>query len=169
MPPEEDDQDVEFRFYQDYPWYAVLPRWLLLGIAFGLGIYVLFQLKNYLAYLYILYGATCLTLILPLSRCVYCGYHGRFCPSGFGKIAAYLFPKNDESQYSAKYLYFTLTYPFWLFPGLVGLIQVLRVRTYMSLILLLAYLLTLFLERVFLRTMGCRNCRQRKICPGIPF
>lgn len=169
MFPEEEKTDEEFKFCQDYYWYIVLFRWLFLGLAFGLGIYILLQLKDYLAYIYVFYGAICLTLILPLTRCVYCYYHGRVCDSGFGKIAAYLFAKEDESKYPSKYVYFSLTYPFWLFPGLIGLIQVLRERSLESMIVFLAFLLTLFLERVFLKIAGCKNCHQRKICPGVPF
>ena len=169
MVPEEEKSDEEFKFCQDYRWYIVLLRWLFLGTAFGLGIYILFHLEDYLAYIYVFYGVICLTLVLPLSRCVYCYYHGRVCDSGFGKIAAYLFPKNDESKYPSKYVYFSLTYPFWLFPGLIGFAQVLRERSLECLILFLAFLLALFLERVFLKIAGCRNCHQRRICPGVPF
>jgi hypothetical protein len=169
MLPEEEKKEEEFKFYQDYPLSIILLRWFFLGIAFGLGIYILFQFKEILAYAYILYGAICLTLILPLSRCVYCYYHGRLCDSGFGKIAAYLFPKDEESKYTSKYVYFSLTYPFWLLPGLFAFFQVLRRRSWEALIIFLAFLLILLLERVFLKAAGCKKCYQRKICPGVPF
>ena len=169
MVPEEEKRTEEFQFYHDYPLYTVLLRWLFLAVAFGLGIYILLKFKDILAYIYVFYGAICLTLILPLSRCVYCYYHGRRCDSGFGKVAAYLFPKGDESRYPAKYVYFSLTYLFWLFPGLLGLIHLLRKRSSEALLIFLAFLLALLLERVILRKLGCKNCHQREICPGIPF
>jgi hypothetical protein len=169
MSPEQEKKNEEFRFYENYPIAIVLIRWLFLGAAFVLGIYILFQFKDILAYIYIFYGALCLMLILPLSRCVYCYYHGRVCDCGFGKVASYLFPKNDESQYSSGYVYFALTYPFWLFPAFFGFIQILRERSLKALIVFLAFLLVLLLERVFLKIAGCRNCHQRKTCPGVPF
>jgi hypothetical protein len=169
MLPEEEKRNEEFKFYRDYPLCIVLLRWLFFAVAFGLGIYILLKFKDILAYIYIFYGAICLTLILPLSRCVYCYYHGRRCDSGFGKVAAYLFPKSDESQYPSKYVYFSLTYLVWLFPGLLGFIQVLRTRSFDALVIFLAFLVALFLERVLLKNLGCKNCHQRKICPGIPF
>lgn len=169
MLPEEEKRNEEFKFYQDYPVFTVLLRWLFLGIAFALGVYILLKFEAILAYIYVFYGAICLTLILPLSRCVYCFYHGRCCDSGFGKVAAYLFPKSDESQYASKYVYFTLTYLFWLLPGIVGFVQVLRRRSLPVLLIFLAFLLALLLERVVLKNLGCKNCHQREICPGVPF
>jgi hypothetical protein len=169
MSPDEDKKNNEFKFCENYSLFVVLIRWLFLGAAFGLGIYILFQFKEILAYIYIFYGVLCLMLILPLSRCVYCYYHGKVCDCGFGKVASYLFPKNDESRYKSKYVYFSLTYLFWIFPVLMGLIQVLRERSLKALIVILAFLLVLFLERTFLRVAGCKNCHQREICPGVPF
>ncbi len=169
MLPEEQKTNEEFKFYHDYPLSTVLLRWLFLGAAFGLGIYILLKFEPVLAYIYVFYGAICLTLILPLSRCVYCYYHGRRCDCGFGKVAAYLFPKKDESQYNSKYAYFTLTYLFWLLPGLLGFIQVLRKKSLLALLVFLGFLLALLLERVVLKNLGCKNCHQREICPGIPF
>ncbi|MGB2696747.1 MAG: hypothetical protein WBD28_02670 [Candidatus Zixiibacteriota bacterium] len=169
MSQEQEKKNEEFKFYENYPLPIVLIRWLFLGAAFVLGIYILFQFKDILAYIYIFYGALCLMLILPLSRCVYCYYHGRVCDCGFGKVASYLFPKNDEAQYSSRYVYFALTYPIWLFPAFLGFIQILRQRSLKALIVFLAFLLVLFLERVFLKIAGCRNCHQRKTCPGVPF
>jgi hypothetical protein len=169
MFPEEEIKNEEFKFYENYPLFTIFLRWLLLGAAFGLGIYILFQIKDILAYFYILYGILCLMLVLPLSRCVYCYYHDRICDCGFGKVASFLFPKNDESKYKSKYVYFSLTYPFWFFPALFGIIQILRERSLKALIIFLVFILILLLERIFLRFAGCKNCHQRNICPGVPF
>jgi hypothetical protein len=89
-------QAGEFAFCENYPKPIIIIRWIILLLAFALGIYALLQFHHMLAIVYIVYSVIALTLILPLSRCVSCFYHGKFCNTGWGKMAAYLFRKGDE-------------------------------------------------------------------------
>ncbi|MCJ7508602.1 MAG: hypothetical protein MUO85_07725 [candidate division Zixibacteria bacterium] len=157
-------------FYcKDYPWHIIILRWIILSIIFALGIYIIYQLNQMLAWLYILYSIFGLTLILPLSRCVYCYYHNRWCNTGWGKIAAYLFNKGDEGKYVSKYPYAILLYPLWLFPLLLGMILLVRYRNLISLVLLLAYILLLVIEKLILRFAACVKCHEKAFCPALPF
>ena len=156
-------------FCEDHPWYVILLRWMILTIIFALGIYILYQLNQMMVWLYILYSVFGLTLVLPLARCVYCYYHNKWCNTGWGKLAAYLFKKGDEEKYVPKYPFAILLYPLWLFPLLVGFVLLLRQRNLFSLMLLLAYVLFLYLEKLILRFVACPHCHQRSFCPALPF
>jgi len=163
------EPNKEQYFCKDYPWYIILLRWVFTSIIFALGIYISYHLNQMLSLVYVIYCVFGLTLVLPLSRCIYCYYHGRWCNTGWGKIAGYLFNKGDEEKYLGKFPFSILLYPFWLLPLLVGALQVLRQRNLVSLALFLGYGLLLFLEKVILKLVACQNCRQRTFCPALPF
>ncbi len=155
--------------FSDYPKFVILGRLILLGLVFSSGIYVFYQLKSELSFIYIFYSLVAIGLILPLSRCVFCFYHGRFCNLGWGKVAGFLFPKRPEDNFTSGYAYMLFIYPIWVFPLLGTVFQVLRFRNFFWLVFSAGYVLLLFLEKVYLKKAGCRFCSQKKVCPGVPF
>jgi hypothetical protein len=165
----EKDKTFEPAFYENYPKRIIVVRWIILLIAFALGIYFLIGLKEMLAIIYIIYTIMALTLILPLSRCVNCFYHGKFCNTGWGRIAAYLFKKGDESKYVEHYNYAIFLHLLWLLPLLVGLLQLVRKRNIGILVILVIYVFVLFVEKVVLKKLCCKRCHQREFCPALPF
>lgn len=167
-----------FIFCDTYPKHVIIIRWIILISAFALGIYILSDIKDFLGVVYVIYSLVALTLILPLSRCVSCFYHGKLCNTGWGKVAAYLFPKNMnrvvytkgvESKYIEHYNYAILIHLLWLVPLLGSLFQVLRKRAMIVLILFLVYLFILLLEKIVLKKLACKRCHQREFCPALPF
>ncbi len=162
-------QAGEFSFCEDFPKSIIIIRWIILLFAFALGVYVLLRLHYMLAIVYIVYSMIALTLILPLSRCVNCFYHGRFCNTGWGKIAAYLFRKGDESKYVDRYDYAIFLHLLWLIPLLAAALKAVRRRNILALAIFAAYLLTLFVEKIILKKLCCRRCHQRDFCPALPF
>jgi len=155
--------------FSEYPKRIILGRLLFLFIIFGSGIYVFYQLKAELSFIYIFYCLLAISLVLPLSRCIFCSYHGKYCNTGWGKIAGYLFPKRDEDKFSSGYDYMLFIYPVWGFPLLGTLVQLVRFRNFFWLIFSGAYIFVLFLEKVYLKNSACRFCSQKMICPGVPF
>ena len=162
-------QAVEFSFCENYPKHVIIIRWIVLSIAFGLGIYILLGFHYMLAIIYIIYSVITLTLILPLSRCVSCFYHGKLCNTGWGKIAAYLFKKGDESKYVEHYNYAIFLHLLWLIPLLVALLQSVRQRDLFALSIFVIYLFILFVEKIILKKLCCKRCHQREFCPAVPF
>ena len=168
----------KFIFCDTYPKHVIIIRWIILMVAFALGIYILADIKDLLGVVYVIYSLTALTLILPLSRCVSCFYYGKACNTGWGKVAAYLFPKGmnhmahtkgDESKYIEHYNYAILLHLLWMVPLLAAFFQLLRKRNMLVLIIFLAYLVILLLEKVVLKKLACLRCRQREFCPALPF
>ncbi|KPL00518.1 MAG: hypothetical protein AMJ91_04355 [candidate division Zixibacteria bacterium SM23_73_3] len=162
-------ENENFAFCHTYPKYVIIIRWIILGVAFALGVYILLDLKEALGVLYVIYSVAALTLVLPLSRCVSCYYHGKACHTGWGKVAAYLFPKEDESKFVAHYSYAIFLHLLWLIPLLASFFQLLRKRDVLALIIFFSYLLILLMERITLKKLACARCHQREFCPAIPF
>jgi hypothetical protein len=177
----------KFVFCDAYPKHVIIIRWIILIAAFALGIYILSGIKDLFGVVYVIYSLIALTLILPLSRCVSCFYHGKLCNTGWGKVAAYLFPKGmnhvvdtkgmnhmihakvDESKYVEHYNYAILLHLLWLIPLLGSFFQLLRKRGMIVLILFIAYLFILLLEKIVLKKLACKRCHQREFCPALPF
>jgi hypothetical protein len=162
-------QAGEFSFCESYPKSVIVVRWIILLLAFALGIYALLKLHYMLAILYIIYSIMALTLVLPLSRCVSCFYHGKLCNTGWGKTAAYLFKKGDESKYVYHYNYAIFLHLLWLVPLLAALLQVVRKRDFFALSVLGIYVFVLFMEKLTLKRLCCKRCHQRNFCPAVPF
>ena len=165
-------------FCHTYPKYVIIIRWIILVVTFALGTYILTDIKVLFGVGYAIYSLIALTLILPLSRCVNCFYHGKVCNTGWGKVAAYLFPrgmnhvvntKEDESKYVEHYNYAIFLHLLWLVPLLGSFFQLLRKRGMIVLILFLAYLFILLLEKIVLKKLACKRCHQREFCPALPF
>jgi cell division protein FtsW (lipid II flippase) len=159
----------KFSFCENYPKHITTIRWIILLLAFGLGIYVLLGLHYLLAIIYIVYSLVALTLILPLSRCASCFYHGKFCNTGWGKIAAYLSEKGDESKYVDHYNYAIFLHLLWLIPLLIALLQLVRQKDLFALSIFVIYLFILFAEKIILKKLCCKRCHQREFCPAVPF
>jgi len=164
-----EEKNQKCTFYSSYPFSIILLRWIFSGALFSWGVYIFIDLKESLAYLYVLYGVASLTLFLPLSRCIHCYYHGKSCNVGWGKIAGYLFPKEDETKYKEKHSYYILIYPLWLFPGLVSFFQLLLKRNLKYLIIFFGFMGIWFIGKLFLKWVCCGRCYQRNFCPAVPF
>jgi hypothetical protein len=165
----QESREQNLKFCDNYPKSVIVVRWIILGVAFALGVYILWGIKDVLGLLYVLYSILTLTLILPLSRCASCFYHGKACNTGWGKVAAYLFPKGDESKYVDNYSYAIFTHFLWLIPLLGGFFRLLRDRSLLALCLLGGYVFVLFMEKIILKKLACVRCHQREFCPAVPF
>jgi len=163
------NEAIEFTFCENYPKHIIVFRWIILLIAFALGIYILLGLNDALAIIYVIYSVIALNLILPLSRCVSCFYHGKVCNTGWGKIAGYLFEKGDESKYVDDYNYAIFLHLLWVVPLLVAFLQLVRKRNILALSIFLIYIFILFVEKIILKKMCCKRCHQREFCPALPF
>jgi hypothetical protein len=167
-----DDQanrQEDFVFCESYPKFVIVIRWIVLAGAFALGIYILTSIKELLGLAYIIYSLVVLTLILPLSRCSSCFYHGKACNTGWGKVAAYLFPKGDESKFDHHYDYAIFIHLLWILPLLASFFQLVRARNLLALAVFGVYLFVLLLEKIVLKKLACSRCRQREFCPAVPF
>ncbi|MDH4223176.1 MAG: hypothetical protein OEV55_06495 [candidate division Zixibacteria bacterium] len=154
--------------FSEYPRSIILGRLFLLILIFSSGIFVFYQLKIELSYLYIFYSLLSISLILPLSRCVHCTYHGKYCNIGWGKVAGFLFPRKEEDNFTSGYDYMLFIYPIWFLPLLASLLQLSRFRNLFWLAFSCIYIILLLIEKVYLKNLCCKFCSQKKTCPGVP-
>ena len=156
-------------YCETYPAGVIIARWVILTIAFILGIFILSRIKPALGIIYALYALYALTLVLPRSRCVNCYYYGRACNTGWGKVAAYLYGKGEESRYTEHYAYAVFLHLLWIIPLLASFFKLILAKSTFYVIFVLVYVLVLWLEKVALKRWACRRCHQREFCPALPF
>ena len=84
--------------YDDFPVRILLLNLVELLAALVLGAILVAQLGWWAV---LLYGAIgCLGLILSLAYgCTRCGYYGRVCGLGLGRIASHLFSQRDQGEF----------------------------------------------------------------------
>jgi len=164
-----ENKEQSFFYYKSYPWFIIFLRLISLFSFFILGLYILLDFKEVFAYLWVLYGIFCLTLVLPLSRCVHCFYYGKFCNTLWGKVSACLFEKKDEKGYVKKSSFYILTYPLWMLPEVLVFFELLIKKNLKYLILFCAFILLWFLSKLFLRWACCKRCHLKDFCPEVPF
>jgi hypothetical protein len=156
-------------YCETYPRGVIIARWIILTLAFVLGVFILYRIKPTIGIIYVLYALYALTLVLPLSRCVNCFYFGRACNTGWGKVAGYLYGKGDESRYEEHYGYAIFLHLLWMVPVLASFFKLITEKSLFYLLFFLVYLLVLWLEKVGLKKLACRRCHQRDFCPALPF
>ena len=117
--------------------------------------------------LYVLYGMTG-SLWIILFLCPYCRRYGtRSCPSGYGRIAAKLRPRQADSRFAEKFKkHIPVIVPLWFIPPIFGVIFEIRHFDWLLLVLLAAFAVDAFIVLPLTsKKHGCGNCPQRNDCP----
>jgi hypothetical protein len=154
---------------EDFSRNIVFLRRLFLLIEAALATYFVISFKLELGVFFIAYGVVCLFLLLPLIRCVRCGYFGKRCSIGWGKWVAGIFPRDELSPPDAYYGYTMLFWPLRALPILLAVKSILDgIMGKFSLIphgLFGLYFIVLYLGRRFYRARACPLCLQKTNCP----
>jgi hypothetical protein len=152
-----------------YPWRIILIRWFLLAVEGGIAIYLISSIRLELVVFYIAYGVISLFLLLPLIRCVRCGYYGKRCNFGWGRWVARFFTYDDKNPYASFYGYTIIFWPLRLLPIIAGIRTIPTVifdqPTFLPHGLFVIYIVVMILHRLFYRGAACTRCHQRDICP----
>ncbi len=130
--------------------------------ALGGSVWGLIAAGAYLAYG--LMGAFWIMIFV----CPFCGYwNTRFCPCGYGRIAAKFCKKKPIECFSEKFKkHIPVIVPLWLIPVLVGVPLVIRSFSWTLLVLLVVFALDAFVVLPLVSTKhGCKECPQRDTCP----
>jgi len=139
---------------------------ILLGaVIFFTGLETLFGTVT--AGLYILYGIVGAFWII-IFVCPYCHYFDtRFCPCGYGRIAAKLRPKKDEVLFIEKFRKnIPVIVPLWIAPIVAGVIFLILNFSLGKLALMIFFAINSFIILPLVSTKyGCAHCPQRDTCP----
>ena len=117
--------------------------------------------------LYVLYGILG-TFWIIVFVCPYCHYYDtRFCPCGYGRIAAKVRVKHDDSLFMRKFRkHIPVIFPLWIAPVATGLTFLILSFSLWMLILIALFAVNSFVILPLLSTRyGCAHCPQRAECP----
>ena len=149
-----------------YPWGLIIFRWIICGSIFALGFYIFNKFNQMAAIVYSIYAVFGVLFILPLSKCRNCSWYGKRCQIGWGKIAAFLFPRGEEEDFRSTLHFNLLLTIVWILPSLLALLKLLTERSLHWLIIFGLTLLLPFLKRWTRKGLACRRCPHRKLCNG---
>jgi len=159
------------RTYDRYPIWIVLVCTLVSWMIYAVGGYVLARVWIWLVVPYLVYS---LWLELRLLRvaCADCGYYGRLCAFGKGKLCALALKRGDTRRFSARDISWAHMIP----DLLVSLIPLLFGTGFLVLtgwdwliggLLFLLVILASGVTGAVRGSLACRYCRQRELgCPA---
>jgi hypothetical protein len=152
-----------------YPYRIIFTRWFFAAAEMGLASYFVFSFHFQLGFLFLIYGLVCVFVLLPLIRCVRCGYYGKRCNFGWGVMISRLFPKAEGESFFSAYGYTVLIWPLRIIPLGVGFLRIIDGFMggfhFVPQGLLGIYLLVMIIHRRFYRARACTRCRQKDVCP----
>jgi len=156
--------------YREYPRSIAALTGILAGVYLLTGLTLLLGLNRWTAL-----GFFVLFLIVhlwdyPHHACKNCYYRGRLCISFKGKWTAVLLGRGDEAAFrkgmrrAMKGVYLLWIYPF----AVLILAQIYWHPLRLHDLLLAAILIALMLMRQLMRkSLGCRACMMRDVCPNV--
>ena len=148
-----------------YSWWRILPRWLFGAAEIGLSIYLLITFHYYLGLFFGAYWVFSLFVLLPLIRCVRCYYYGKRCNTAWGLLASFAFPKGDPVYFQAGYALTMIIWPLRILPIGLGLLRLIDGVTFDPDGLFGIYIGVIILHRLYYRSVSCRVCHQKNVCP----
>jgi hypothetical protein len=142
---------------------------LAMAIWIASGTAACWFLHPIIAWVYLAVALITVGVVLRRLVCVNCYYYGKWCGTGWGKLAALFFKAGDMEKFSTSIgvKLAPLTY------GLLSLIPIVLIIVSIVLeftvakIIVLAVLLLVSVYSAFLsRKRGCVNCKMKLACPG---
>lgn len=160
---------MEEKCYESYPLWIVMLSGSVSISTYIIGAYILYGLGIIFAVLYLLF---CLAMEVRLLRkgCTSCYYYGKTCAFGKGRLSSYFFKKGDSSLFTNKEVSWYAVLPdflVFLFPLAGGIILLFNEFNWLILILIIAISILSLGGNAFIRSLTCKNCKQRELgCPA---
>lgn len=151
--------------FDTFPVSRILPR-LILGVAeAGISIYLVIDFKMNFGLAFSAYWIFSMLVLLPFIRCTKCYYYGKRCNTGWGLLAAFMFPKGEARYFQAGYALTFILWPLRLLPIAIGLLGLIGGIKFMNDGLFAIYILIILLHRLYYRKANCPRCHQQEVCP----
>ncbi len=156
--------------YEKFPVKIVLLSNLLSVSIYAIGVYLMAGLGLWSLAAYIVY---CVWMEIRLLRhsCVNCGYYGKTCAFGKGRLCALLFRQGDPAKFAEWQISWSDLIPDFavsLLPAAAAVIQLVTGFRWVTLVLLVVLLVLTFWGNAVVRgSFACPHCRQRQLgCPA---
>ena len=142
---------------------------IIMLLLFALGTIACWFFNPIIAWIYLAFSIIMVGIVLRKLVCTNCYYYDKWCPIGWGKLAALLFNKgyiNDfDSSIGMKLA--PLTYGIISFvPVILVIISIIQNFLIVKLIVLIILLAIIIFSASIGRKEACRNCKMRLLCPG---
>ncbi len=163
----------EKKTYENYPWHIVAIVNLITFTLYGVGIYLLYVIMPLLALIYIFY-LIYLEIQFYKKRCTCCYYYGKTCAFGKGRIAAVLFKKDNDREFSNRQICFKDILPqmfISIIPVVSGIYLLIKDFNWLVVALTVWPFVVMFAGNpVIYGKLACRSCRQGELgCPAQEF
>lgn len=154
---------------EKYPASVISFSNLVMALWIGLGTLACWFFYPLAAWIYLPVAVLMVSVILRKLVCTNCYYYGKWCATGWGKLAALFFKQGSIENFSRS-IGIKLAPPTYgllsLIPIVLGVIAVIREFTMTKVSVLVLLFLVSFYSGAVSRRKSCRNCKMRIICPG---
>jgi hypothetical protein len=140
-----------------------MAAWIALGTA------ACWFLLPLVAWIYLAIALLMVGVVLRRLVCTNCYYYGKWCGTGWGKLAALLFKEGEMEKFStsagirlAPPVYAGLS----LIPAVLVIVSLILEFTVAKIIVLVCLLLITVYSAFLSRRKGCGNCKMKLVCPG---
>ncbi|MFC1998555.1 hypothetical protein ACFLVR_02795 [Chloroflexota bacterium] len=163
------DIDLHEPGLEQHPKSGVIIGNLIMAVWIALGTIACWFLSPIAAWIYLAIGVSMAWVVMRRLVCVNCYYYGKWCATGWGKLAAVFFKKGDMDKFSTSigvkiapmvYGLLSIIPITLLIVAMVAQFSVPRIVVLVLLIGVSAY------SAVVNRKKTCAKCKMRLICPG---
>ncbi len=154
---------------EEFPKSGIIFGNLLMLLWIALGTAACWFLYPLAGRIYLVVAVSLVFLVLRWLVCTNCYYYGKWCPIGWGKLAALLFKQGSIENFGkspgvklAPVVYGLLS----LVPLIFIIVALVKEFTAPKIIVLVLLLAVSYYSAVGNRRKSCSNCKMRTICPG---
>ncbi len=156
---------------EEYPRVGIILGNLVMVLWIILGTIACWFFYPLAVWIYLPFALIMVFVVLRKLVCTNCYYYGKWCGTGWGKLAALFFKQGNVENFSKSIgiKLAPLTYGLLsLIPLVLGIIAAIREFTVPRVSVLVLLLLVSFYSGAISRGKACVNCKMRTICPGAP-
>ena len=163
------DIDMHEPGLEQYPKSSAVIANLVMAALIALGTIACWFFSPVAAWIYLAIGVLMVWVVMRRLVCVNCYYYGKWCVTGWGKLAALFFKKGDIDKFSTSigvkiapivYGLISAIPIILLIVAMVSQFSVPRIVVLVLLVGISAY------SAVINRKKTCAKCKMRLICPG---
>ena len=148
---------------------SVIADNVIMLLWIGLGTLACWFLYPLAAWAYLIFAILMVYVILRKLVCTKCYYYDKWCHSGWGKLSALFFKKENMKNFSSCVVKILppLTYGLLLVVPLVSIIiSIIQSFSLTKIIVLILLLSVSSYSGAIGRKKSCERCKMRYICPG---
>lgn len=164
---------TEFKIYEqgleEHPKSGVVLGNSLMLLWIAMGTIGCWFLEPIIAWIYLPVAFVTVFVVLRRLVCTKCYYYGKWCPIGWGKLAALLFKQGNVEDFGqgigvklAPMTYGLLT----LVPLVCTVVSMIQDFTIPKVVVLVGLVLFSVYSGAISRRRSCQNCKMRLACPG---